>query len=109
MWDQVVSHYNNKYVEPNQRTTCDKDGLCTQYYKIYKTAKPMGNPTYPKYIWHVKKLKHEIEDKVVMMGIDDDNSELVARDVEVDIEPKPEANNTELMPLSIIASFTILL
>jgi hypothetical protein len=50
MWDQVISCYNNKYVEPNQRTTHNKDGLFTQYYKIYKTAKPMGDPTCPEYV-----------------------------------------------------------
>jgi hypothetical protein len=107
IWDQVISHYNNEYVEPNQRTTHNKDRLHTQYYKMYKTAKPMGDPTCPEYIQHMKKLKHEIENKVAIMGIDNNNSELVASDVEADKEPKPKANNAELMHLSIIASFTI--
>jgi hypothetical protein len=95
MWDQVVSHYNDKYAEPNQRTTCNKDGLCMQYYKIYKTAKPMGNPTCPEYVQHVKKLKHKIEDEVVMTGINNEDSESVASDIQADEEPEPEANNTD--------------
>jgi predicted MPP superfamily phosphohydrolase len=95
MWDQVVSHYNDKYAEPNQRTTYNKDGLCTQYYKMYKTAKPMGDPTCPEYIQHAKKLKCKIEDEVAMIGIDDEDSELAASDIEADEEPEPEANNTD--------------
>jgi hypothetical protein len=95
MWDQVVSHYNDKYVEPNQRTTHDKDGLHTHYYKMYKTAKPMGNPTCPEYIQHTKKLKYKIEDKVTMTGIDDEDLELAASDIEVDEEPEPKTNNID--------------
>jgi hypothetical protein len=109
MWDQVISRYNDEYAEPNQRTTRDKDGLRTQYYKMYKTAKPMGDPTCPKYIRRAKKLKHKIEDEVAMMGIDDDDSESVASDIEADEEPEPEANNAELVHLSIVASFAVLL
>jgi hypothetical protein len=97
MWDQVVSHYNDKYAEPNQRTTHDKDGLCTQYYKMYKTAKPMGDPTCPEYVQHAKKLKYEIEDEVVMTGIDNEVSESAASNIEVDEEPEPEANNADDM------------
>jgi hypothetical protein len=95
MWDQVVSHYNDKYVEPNQRTTCNKDGLCTQYYKIYKTAKPMGNPTCPEYVRRAKKLKREIEDEVAITGIDNEDSESAASDIQADEEPEPEANNAD--------------
>jgi hypothetical protein len=95
MWHQVISHYNDEYAEPNQRTTHDKDGLHTQYYKMYKTAKPMGDPTCPEYIWHAKKLKHEIEDKVVMIGIDNEDSEFTASNIEADEQPKPEANNAD--------------
>jgi hypothetical protein len=40
-------------------------------------------------------LKCEIEDEVVMMGIDDEDSELAASDVEADEEPDPEANNAD--------------
>jgi hypothetical protein len=95
MWDQVVSRYNDKYAEPNQRTTYDKDRLHTQYYKMYKTAKPMGDPTCPKYVRHAKKLKYKVEDEVAMTGIDDEDSELAASDIEADEEPEPEANNAD--------------
>jgi hypothetical protein len=76
---------------------------------MYKTTKPMGDPTCPEYIQHVKKLKHEIEDKVAIIGIDNNNSESVASNVEADEEPEPEANNAELIHLGIIASFAVLL
>jgi predicted MPP superfamily phosphohydrolase len=62
---------------------------------MYKTAKPMGDPTYPEYIWHAKKLKHKIEDKVMITGIDDEDSESAASDIEADEEPEPEANNAD--------------
>jgi hypothetical protein len=95
MWDQVVSRYNDKYAEPNQRTTRDKDGLRTQYYKMYKTAKPTGDPTCPEYVRRAKKLKREIEDEVAMTGIDDEDSESAASDIEADKEPEPETNNAD--------------
>jgi hypothetical protein len=99
MWNQVVSRYNDEYAEPNQRTTRDKDGPRTQYYKMYKTAKPTGDPTCPEYVRRAKKLKREIEDEVAMTGIDDDDSELAASDVEADEEPEhepaSEANNAD--------------
>jgi hypothetical protein len=99
IWDQVVSRYNDEYAEPNQKTTRDKDGLRTQYYKMYKTAKPTGDPTCSDYVRRAKKLKREIEDEVAMTGIDDDDSESVASDVEADEEPEPEpaseANNAD--------------
>jgi hypothetical protein len=62
---------------------------------MYKTPKPTGDPTCPEYIRHAKKLKQEIEDKVAMTGIDDEDSESVASDVEVAEEPEPEAKNVE--------------
>jgi hypothetical protein len=62
---------------------------------MYKTAKPTGDPICPEYIWHAKKLKHEIEDKVTMIGIDDEDSESAASDIEADEEPEPEANNAD--------------
>jgi hypothetical protein len=55
----------------------------------------MGNPTYPEYIWYVKKLKYKIKDTVVITDINDDNSESVASNIEADEEPKPEANNVD--------------
>jgi hypothetical protein len=62
---------------------------------MYKTAKPMGDPTCPEYVWHTKKLKREIEDEVVMTGIDDEDSELAASNIEADEEPEPETNNAD--------------
>jgi hypothetical protein len=40
-------------------------------------------------------LKHKIEDKVVMIGINNKDLESVASDIEADKEPEPEVNNVD--------------
>jgi hypothetical protein len=73
-WEQIVSRYNSEYADPNERTSRDKDGLRTQWYKMLRSAKPTGDPSCPDFIRRAKRLNREIQDEIAMTGVDDDQS-----------------------------------
>jgi hypothetical protein len=96
MWEQVMGRYNEEYATPNQRNVRDKDALRTQYYKMYKTSKPTGDPTCPDYVRRAKTLKREIEDEIAMVGINDNDLESQVSEIDEDHDTQQVARGVEI-------------
>ncbi|KAI5815801.1 hypothetical protein BZA77DRAFT_315148 [Pyronema omphalodes] len=99
LWQVVASRYTDEYSRPNHRTTRDRDGLRSQFYKLYKIKIPADDPNFPDYVLRAKNLKRKLDEEALnMMDINYDDSEAAASDVEADrgLEVEAETNNVDI-------------
>lgn len=70
-WTTVSERYNSEYAAQNNRRSRDRDSLRSQWYKMYQTHKPTGDPSCPPHIGWAKALYRVMQDEIGMVDFDD--------------------------------------